>query len=387
MGRHATLPTAALLVMTGILLAGCGDAAVRSDADVDAARDTVRADAASVADARRDTAADVPVVRPPDTQADAQADAQADVLPDSAPDARVDAGLDAAARDAAADVGFPLDATYVPILRLDRGTIRYFSLPIGSLRYAVSGWSAETANCVSLIWDFSNTGHAAGAWCDTQGPSFPYVLVRSSDRNDCDDWDYGSDLLTVSASGCVDFAGATPFSVDLVDVDVLVTGPTFTGRIVADDRDRRYPAPTNFGLLPPAGAADEWFVDELTEDGQPGWLTLRWDGAPLAAFDACDLPRCDGTPAIPCGVVRAQARSLGERGGAAWATWDGYVRTFDPERACVLRGFPTATGTYEVTACYGRQRDDEGLRVVSPQCRTTTFTFGVDVVPLTAEAP
>lgn len=271
-------------------------------------------------------------------------------------------------------------------LSLEPGSLSFFSLPVGSLRHAVSGWDAHTATCVSLIFDYSNTGHAPGAWCAAFGPQFPYVLVRPDPRGRCGDWDYGSDLVTGAVAGCVDFEGAAPGSMDLVDLDVRVSGLAFTGRILASNRERRYPQPVSFGLRLAPGAAA--VVQARDDWGLPGWLSLEGPEGPLLAWDRCDLPTCgdSGAPPCPAGpeVRRLEVPETGaaDPRGSIWASWDGRLRV-DDEEACRRRVYAEA-GAYRATFCYGRQSDAAG-HVTDPVCRTVEFRYPTSVVTWVVE--
>jgi hypothetical protein len=117
-------------------------------------------------------------------------------------------------------------------LVLDPASLVFFDLPINSIRYAVAGYDASARTCVSIIWDYSNTGHATTRQCDNFGPQFPYVIIETETDDPCDSWTYGSTDVTVeSVSGCVEFV-----DVKYVVVEVTVTSDIFTGTIYASNQ-------------------------------------------------------------------------------------------------------------------------------------------------------
>jgi hypothetical protein len=90
--------------------------------------------------------------------------------------------------------------------------------------------------CVTLVWDYSNTGRMTGPHCDDFGESFPYALVYPGTDAPCDQWDYAGNVTVERASGCIDFADFGGASVNLIDVTVEVSGAVFTGTIRASNR-------------------------------------------------------------------------------------------------------------------------------------------------------
>ena len=359
--RRVLLPFAFLVA----LVAACGGGTGGGGASHDSAGG---ADAGA-SDALRMSRPDV--FRDVSRDAGPEAGGPADAAPPdaAAPDAPgTDGGGDHDADTGGADVDSG------PLLELEPGTLAFFSLPLGSLRYAVSGWDAIAGTCVSLIWDYSNTHHAPGAWCDGFGPQFPYVLVRPDLRGDCGDVATASDLVTLSASGCVDFARMTPSGVDLVDVEVRVAGPAFTGRIRAVNRDRRYPVPVSIGLKAAAGAGPV-LVQVEDEWGLPGWLTLATADGSFLPFDRCDRKGCGDRAEPVCPDTGPRVRTLDPAAGeaAVWVTWDGRYRVDDETEECRLRVFADP-GEYRATFCWGRSADAEG-RVVAPTCETVGFRY------------
>jgi hypothetical protein len=119
-------------------------------------------------------------------------------------------------------------------LVLDPATLIFFDLPINSVRYAVAGHDPVARACVSIIWDYSNTGHLGDErtlQCDKNEPGFPYVIIENDTDGPCNAWNYGANVSVKSARGCVQFV-----AVQYVDVEVTVTGDVFTGAICASNQ-------------------------------------------------------------------------------------------------------------------------------------------------------
>lgn len=113
---------------------------------------------------------------------------------------------------------------------LDPATLEFFELPIGSLRYAVSGQDQASDTCVTLVWWGS-----FDPMCAMPGMrNWPYVIVTPGARAPCMQWDYGGNLTVDDASGCVEFTSTPPLTAT-VDVTVQVSGAAFTGTIIADN--------------------------------------------------------------------------------------------------------------------------------------------------------
>ena len=94
----------------------------------------------------------------------------------------------------------------VVVVNLEPTSLGLFAPPIDSSRYAVAGYDAATAVCVSIIWDYSNNGLELGRHCDDFGQyvSFPYVLVEMGPALGCaSSWGYAG-LQPSAASGCID---------------------------------------------------------------------------------------------------------------------------------------------------------------------------------------
>lgn len=118
-------------------------------------------------------------------------------------------------------------------LTLDPSSLTFFGLPINSYRNAVGGFAKSVSACVSIIWDYSNTGKAATRHCNDFSANFPYVVMTAATTGPCNQWDYAGNTQVLSATGCIDFAAFAPPSSDSVDVTLDVSGPLFSGRIHA----------------------------------------------------------------------------------------------------------------------------------------------------------
>ena len=154
-----------------------------------------------------DVATDVPL----DPMADPGPDVPPDVPPDPGPDTPTDIASDIPGEfpsDVPSDL--PHDVPPLPSdLVLDPDSLTFFYLPIDSIRFAVSGHDPEAQVCVTLVWDFSNTGREPGAFCDDFGPGFPYAIVVPDTDGPCGAWDYAETHPVLNAEGCLDMAGFT----------------------------------------------------------------------------------------------------------------------------------------------------------------------------------
>jgi hypothetical protein len=117
----------------------------------------------------------------------------------------------------------------------------FFDLPINSLRYAVSGYDADTDLCATAIFSIGDASDLT-RHCDDFGPQFPYVVIAPGESAGC--WHYGTDVELLSVDGCVDFA-AFNFPIipgkddgvehtDEVDLELRVTSDVFSGTVHFD---------------------------------------------------------------------------------------------------------------------------------------------------------
>src|SRR5688572_23040893 len=133
-------------------------------------------------------------------------------------------------------------------LDIDPSTLTFFSLPIGSIRYAVSGHDPDARICATVVWTINSIDEAV-ARC---GASEPYVYLVPDTDGPCGQWDYGGNVVTDSAEGCYDFAEFSAFGSggephqDLVDMALTVTSTIFTGGIRMKNRTASQPWPVSF---------------------------------------------------------------------------------------------------------------------------------------------
>jgi len=302
--------------------------------------------------------------------------------PDGGSD-RIDAGeRDAGSADAgSADAGPETDTDGGLVLRLAPESLQFFGLPINSTRFAVSGHDPLRRACATLIWDYSNNGMDPGAHCGDFFPGFPYVLVDADTDGPCGRWDYGTDLVTEAASGCVDFAGSSAASVDFVEASVRVRGTAFTGTVVADGRERA-PGAVVLGIEYASDVPGDVWVQSGDEFGLPAWVTVRHGADPILLFDRCDVPVC-GSGGGVCGAALPRVRSVthGRASGGVFLVWDGRVRREDPSGNCRRREAAPA-GAYTARFCFGyRFTGTEGVGTVeNPVCRDVEFTLPAERV-------
>ena len=361
----------AWLLAVGALLAGCPDTSATGSSGAPAPDTAGAGDTVAIVDGLADAAP--PDAEDPSDVASGDGTGSPDgALTDGA--ASDDAGgTDGAVPDdAEAADGASGDASTAGTLTLDPATLTFFALPIDSIRYAVAGYDPVARACATLIWDYSNTGHVLSATC-VAGEHFPYALVELDTDGPCGAWDYGASGESVtSADGCVDFAGVTPTSIDLVDVTVAVTGTPFTGTIRADNRSIADPAPVTLGLRYTTDVPENVWVQSSDALGLPAWVRVTRDGVPVNLFDRCDIPICGESQGV-CGAAIPQATNItqGDYSGSVYLTWDGRIRV--GMGGCLERQVPPP-GTYKATFCFGWELDTQvGQEVKSPSCVEETF--------------
>ena len=128
---------------------------------------------------------------------------------------------------------------------LDPDTLLFYSLPIGSLRYAVSGLEPTSGLCVTLIWFINEPNGGDYHLCGldpspTSAP--PYAVVAPPTPPTppsgnpqygaglCEVWDYGPNATVEDVAGCVDFAAGSP-TTGSIDLVVTLDGPALSGEI------------------------------------------------------------------------------------------------------------------------------------------------------------
>ena len=116
---------------------------------------------------------------------------------------------------------------------LEPTTMEFFELPIGSIRWAVTGQDQASNTCVALIWMINQPG-AQQVCTDGGMQNWPYVVITPGAQAPCMQWEYGGNVNVDAATGCVDFDGMFPLSA-AIDVTVDVSGGPFTGTIIADN--------------------------------------------------------------------------------------------------------------------------------------------------------
>ena len=114
---------------------------------------------------------------------------------------------------------------------LDPTSLEFFDLPIGSIRYAVSGRDPQANTCVTAVWSYSNFGMEIVKHCEDFIPGFPYVLITPDTGSPCGQWDYWGNTEFESGQGCVEFADFEGSTANVVDVILNVSGEMFTGAI------------------------------------------------------------------------------------------------------------------------------------------------------------
>ena len=117
---------------------------------------------------------------------------------------------------------------------LDPDTFEAFELPIGSLRYALTGQDMASDTCVSLIWFYGGFQEPFQQKCANNMVDWPYVIVTPNATAPCMQWDYAGNVTVDSAVGCVQFMQTNPVTGE-IEMTVDVSGGSFTGTIIADN--------------------------------------------------------------------------------------------------------------------------------------------------------
>lgn len=300
-------------------------------------------------------------------------------VPDPAPDVP-DQGFDAR-EDGGVDAGDPGDLPPLPArLVLDPATLSFFSLPIGSIRYAVAGLDRKARTCATVVFGLYDGSAGGAATCDGSWPGLPYVLLERDTDGPCTAWDYASPFSTVSVEGCADFAAMSPAGVDLADFEVTLERPDDGPLVVAvHARGSMDPPPVSLGLRYLSDIPEDVFVQTGDDYGQPAWAeVIGPDGLPRMLFDRCDVPSCDAPGAGVCGIAFRSVRNItgGTYRGQAWLTWDGRFREMDPGGQC-RRAVRAPDGDYTLRVCFGWQVEEaptgNGPQVKDPTCLETGF--------------
>jgi hypothetical protein len=271
----------------------------------------------------------------------------------------------------------------LPTLRLDPETLSFFTLPIGSIRYAVGGHSAEHGLCASIIWWDDPTR------CGDLSESRAYVVLSEADAPPCEGWDYGPNVETTRAEGCVD--ARMPGEKGLVDLELDVSGELFSGRIIADNRSTFSPAPVTFGLFVTSAEPATLYVQSGGTQGSPGWVQGYRDGEAVNFFDRRNVPNCDGSPSSDV-VGNVQTFMQNAVTGAVFTTWDGnlYVETDSEGSGFCETHEPAPPGdVYSVQLCFGADvlPNGSGDWVLDPVCVLEPFELPTENVFAEAQHP
>lgn len=137
-----------------------------------------------------------------------------------------DAGMTTDSGAAPHDAGDASTAGHAPDIVFDDPM--FFSLPLDSIRYAVSGHDAERDLCISVIWYISGVDRTR--YCsDDAMPITPDVVIEAGMPAGC--WDYRSNADLLAMRGCVDFGDFRDLDDDAVDLDVDVHSDLFSGTV------------------------------------------------------------------------------------------------------------------------------------------------------------
>lgn len=325
-----------------------------------------------------------PMIDPgPDAAPDPGLDVTVDVPPDPGPDTSFDIAPDGL-HDTPADLPDvpPLPAELV----LDPDTLTFFDLPIGSIRFAVSGHDPEARVCVTLVWDFSNTGREPGPFCDDFGPGFPYAIVIQDTDGPCGAWEYAGTHPVQNAEGCLDMAGFSgTHGVDYANVVATIGPAESPTRVVVDNRGYFDVPPVFLGLSFYGDLPRDAWVQTGDDYGLPTWVQIRDAEGPILMFDRCDLPVC-GEGGGVCGIAMHRAVNVtgGGTSGRIWLAWDGYGRVPDTTTGNCWQRVPIPAGEYTARFCWGNAVEEDspgpGPDVIDPHCSDVPFQLPADRV-------
>jgi len=264
-------------------------------------------------------------------------------------------------------------------LVLDPSSLSFFNLPMGLIRWAVTGFAPSARTCVTVVWDWSQM--SKGASCNEIDQHSPYVILVTNTDGPCGAYGYSGNVQVEGWSGCVDFDLQDDIHftrrTNFVDGVVSVRSADFTGQVVLNNRSVLAAQPVVFGLKHSSTAQVPLYLQHSSGQAFPTWITVTRNGAPLRLFDGCNPPVCDsvtrGCPGATHGVV-----NLTEYGseGVIYITWDGFLRRVDPLRNCVTKE-PATAGSYQVQVCAGASTTSVGTGqdVSNPQCAVQDFTY------------
>jgi hypothetical protein len=263
---------------------------------------------------------------------------------------------------------------------LDPTTLTFFNLPINSIRYAVAGYVPDAEMCVTLVWDFSNTGMDLRAHCNDFKNGFPYAILYKDKPANCGQWEYTSEVQVADVAGCIDFADFGPASLNLVDIELSVRSPIFSGRLKANNRQTFQAEPVTLGIAYNTDVPEDVYVQTGNEYALPEWVTLQKDGQPIQMFDRCDIPVCGESDGV-CGQALPQVTNItqGKYSGSIYLNWDGWQRLYNTQNECWDR-VAAEPGNYSAEFCIGWQLDELGQKVVSPDCEKISFTYPTPLV-------
>lgn len=146
------------------------------------------------------------------------------------------------ALDAGAQADSPVSSDYT----LDPDSLLFYSLPIGSLRFAVSGYEPTLDMCVTLIWFIGETTNGDYQLCGpepTPTSMSPYAVIAPVNPANptpdgpqygaqlCEVWDYGSNATVEDVTGCVEFSSTFP-TTGSADLVVELDSPSLQGTVL-----------------------------------------------------------------------------------------------------------------------------------------------------------
>lgn len=255
---------------------------------------------------------------------------------------------------------------------VDPSTLRFFALPVGSIRGAVSGYAPEQDACVIAVWLYAyvpGIDNSSATRCahDEFEPDI-IVVPNPPDPANCDQhWELASNVEPIEPiDGCM---GWTELGsrFDYVDLEMKVSGDAFEGRIVMSNHGVDGLNPVVVGV---EVSEDFEFVEAFLrynvgcQSEGMGWLRLFRDGEPMITDR--DQGPCDGE----CAFVPDSYFDINTTRRAYYTLWSGRIQDSD------CNNVPMSGEGWSARWCYGhdiRELDESSVEVINPMCEEVPF--------------
>lgn len=266
------------------------------------------------------------------------------------------------------------------VMLMSPKTLKFFELPTGAIRMAVTGFDFTRSICAMMVFEFLQQPYCGEFTGSTGTGEFsPRVILKGGVNGPCSDSDFDFQTTTevTAFKGCVDykqFAQYNPKAMDLADFEVTVKDTLFNGKIVFNNRMVTEPKPVTFSLYVSNDVPESIYTQVSTAVANPTWVSVRKKGEQdyRQLFDEC----------CACGAAQTLVKDItgGSSTGRISLTWDGVFRT--PGSGLCNIHVPAEPGQYEARFCYGFVADLEGTApnafIKTPACFTVEFSYPTD---------